>query len=103
MSSISRSTRKLYYVDSYLCQVTSVVTKIGGDFVELEATVAYPEGGGQESDQGTLTLPDATVIRFIHVRKMYGQRANIADCPDVQVGGVIEHIVHPDDLHHLSK
>jgi Ser-tRNA(Ala) deacylase AlaX len=103
MSTFIRSTRKLYYLDPYLSAIESNITKIGSDYLELDATVAYPEGGGQESDQGVLCLPDQTMIRFVHARKMYGHRANLADFPDIQVGGVIEHVIHPDDIARLAR
>ncbi|WP_153101966.1 alanyl-tRNA editing protein [Paraburkholderia hayleyella] len=97
-----RCTDRLYYSDAFLYKTKASISKIGKDYVELDATLAYPEGGGQESDIGTLTLPNGTAIRFIHVRKMYGQRANIPDFPDIQLGGVVEHLIHPDDLPHLA-
>ncbi|WJF90033.1 alanyl-tRNA editing protein [Paraburkholderia bonniea] len=103
MLPFSRATSKLYYSDTFLSQTQSSLSKIGRDYVELDATVAYPEGGGQESDVGTLLLPDGAVMRFIHARKMYGQRPNIPDFPDVQTGGVVEHIIHAEDLHHLER
>ncbi len=102
MLSFPRCTNKLYYSNSFLYQAQSVVSKIGSDYVELAATVAYPEGGGQESDIGTLTVSDGKAIRFVHVRKMYGQRANIPDFPDIQIGGVVEHVIHPEDLQYLA-
>jgi Ser-tRNA(Ala) deacylase AlaX len=103
MRPFSRSTDKLYYSDTFLSETHSTVSKVGADFVELSATIAYPEGGGQQADVGTLTLPDGQLIRFIHVRKMYGQRANIPDFPDIQLGGVVEHVVDPADTHHLAN
>lgn len=98
MLSISRCTERLYYSDAFLYQTSSTVTKVGSDYVELAATVAYPEGGGQEADVGTLELVSGESIRFIHARKMYGKRATIPGFPDIQLDGVIEHVVHPDDV-----
>jgi alanyl-tRNA synthetase len=103
MLSFPRCTDKLYYSDTFLSQTKSRISKIGSDYIELGATVAYPEGGGQESDVGTLTLSDGSAIRFIHARKMYGQRVKIPDFPDIQTGGVVEHVIHPDHLHHLAQ
>lgn len=102
MLSFSRCTDKLYYSDTFLSRAIVRISKIGSDYIELDATIAYPEGGGQEADVGTLTLADGSAIRFIHARKMYGQRVKIPDFPDIQTGGVIEHVIHPDDLHHLA-
>ena len=51
-------TRKLYYEDSSLTEATAVVTGCEatgkGWLVTLDATVFYPEGGGQACDLGTL-------------------------------------------------
>ena len=44
-----RQTRRLYDSHPYLCETSARIIKIGADFLELDATVAFPEGGGQES------------------------------------------------------
>nr|WKF58446.1 Alanine--tRNA ligase [Paraburkholderia busanensis] len=98
-----RSTARLYHSDSFLCQIKSIITKIGGDYIELAQTIAYPEGGGQEADTGTIELAGGQVIRFVHARKMYGQRANLPDFPDIQLGGVVEHVIDPVDIQHLAR
>jgi len=97
-----RQTRQCYYEDNYLSHCQASVSKIEGDMVELDVTVAFPEGGGQEADHGTITLNNGHVLRFIDARKMYGHSPGIDGFPDVQVGGVIWHKVHPDDVSHLS-
>ena len=56
---LDRRTRKLYYDDFFLSRADARVVKVGPDVIELDATVAYPEGGGQEADHGTLTFDDA--------------------------------------------
>jgi Ser-tRNA(Ala) deacylase AlaX len=95
---LNRTTQKLYYDDPSLTECTARVVKVDLHHVELDATVAYPEGGGQDADQGVIIIPDGREIRFVHVRKMYGNRALLADFPDIQVDGIIEHVVHDDDL-----
>jgi Ser-tRNA(Ala) deacylase AlaX len=95
---LNRTTQKLYYDNPSLTECTARVVKVDLHHVELDATVAYPEGGGQDADQGVIIIPDGREIRFVHVRKMYGGRALLADFPDIQVGGIIEHVVHDDDL-----
>ncbi len=97
-----RQTRKRYYEDSYAGHCQASVIKIEANMIELDATVAFPEGGGQEADHGTITLNNGRVLRFIDVRKMYGHAPGINGFPDVQVGGVIWHKVHPDDVSLLS-
>lgn len=65
--------------------------------MELDATVAYPEGGGQEADQGHLTLADGTELNFIWAKRMYAHSSGLAEFPDVQLGGVIWHMIDPAD------
>ncbi|ASV99722.1 alanyl-tRNA editing protein [Paraburkholderia aromaticivorans] len=103
MFSLNRKTNKRYYEDFNLDRCAATVVKLGAGFVELDATVAYPEGGGQDADHGVIALKGGVEVRFIHARKMYGDHLAIADCPEIQVGGVIEHIVHPDDIGHLAN
>lgn len=94
---LDRRTFKLYYEDFYLSQAEAKIVKIGPDYVELDATVAYPVGGGQESDQGIIFLGDGRNIRFIGAKKLYGYFTGLPDFLDVQVEGVIWHLIHPDD------
>jgi alanyl-tRNA synthetase len=102
MFSLDRKTRKLFYEDPLSFQHAAKVVKLGRDFVELDQTVAYPEGGGQDPDHGAFVLPDGRIIRFVHVRKMYGNRAPLPGFPDISVDGVIEHVICAEDLPHLQ-
>ncbi|GLQ51646.1 hypothetical protein ACFFJT_15500 [Dyella flava] len=103
MNKFDRATRKYYYDDAHLSECSARVVKIGGDYIELDETVAYPEGGGQESDHGVIVSLEGFEIRFVHVRKMYTTRVHIPDMPDIGVDGVIEHVVHDDDKGLLEK
>jgi Ser-tRNA(Ala) deacylase AlaX len=98
MFALNRKTQKRYYDDPFLGECIAHVVKVDGNHIELDATVAYPEGGGQDADQGVIVLPDGRQIRFIHVRRMYGNRALIPDFPDILVDGIIEHVAHDDDM-----
>ena len=98
MFALNRKTQKRYYDDPSLGECVAHVVKVDGNHVELDATVAYPEGGGQDADQGVIVLPDGRQIRFVHARRMYGNRALIPDFPDIQVDGIFEHVVHEDDM-----
>jgi Ser-tRNA(Ala) deacylase AlaX len=98
-----RRTQKLYYEDFFLSETTAKVIKVGTDYIELDATVAYPEGGGQEADQGTISLADGRVLRFIWAKKVYAHMSGLPEFPDVQVDGVIWHMIHPDDQSLLNE
>lgn len=100
---LNRRTKKLYYSDFYLSQTEAKIVKIGDDFVELDATVAFPEGGGQEADQGTIALSDGRRLRFVWAKKIYGNLSGLPEFPDVQVDGVIWHMIHPDDQSMLAQ
>ncbi|WP_241151571.1 alanine--tRNA ligase-related protein, partial [Pseudomonas viridiflava] len=66
-----RSTQKLYYNDQYLMSSFASVVRIHSGAVVLDATVAYPEGGGQEADSGAIEFPEGT-MRFVGAKKLYG-------------------------------
>ncbi|MCW5254950.1 alanyl-tRNA editing protein [Verminephrobacter aporrectodeae subsp. tuberculatae] len=93
----NRRTRRLYYEDFLLYKAPARVVRIEDDSIELDATVAYPEGGGQEADHGTIVLDDGTVLRFDDAKKLYLHPAGLAEFPGLQVGGVIKHVIVPED------
>ena len=55
---VLRNTEKLYYKDQYLAGANTQVTRVHSDGIELQSTVAYPEGGGQEADVGAAAFDD---------------------------------------------
>jgi len=64
-----RPTRQLFHEDPYLKEFTSRVVKVVGDYVILEETAFYPEGGGQEPDTGYLFL-GGKAYRVVDVQKV---------------------------------
>ena len=54
------TTRRIYrenqYASSNIAKVTSVRSKDGKDVIATSESVFYPEGGGQPSDVGTVSL-----------------------------------------------
>lgn len=47
---------KLYYEDPYARSIDARVTGVHGEWIALDQTIFYPDGGGQPGDQGILTL-----------------------------------------------
>ena len=65
-------TELLHMKDNYLQQFDCRVDAVGNDYVVLNRTAFYPEGGGQTCDQGTLTDGSRTV-KVIEVQKVQGE------------------------------
>lgn len=99
----SRKTRKLYYDHPTLFSTSTRVVKVVNHAIELEATIAYPEGGGQDSDIGTITRADGRVLRFVHAKTMYAHSPRLVEFPDIQVDGIVLHEVDPEDRALLSE
>jgi Ser-tRNA(Ala) deacylase AlaX len=97
-----RNTEKLYYKDQYLLSATTSVTRVHVGAIELDATVAYPEGGGQEADFGIIILPIG-VLRFTWVKKLYGSPILLEGFKGGKSGGIILHIIHPEDVWLIDK
>lgn len=74
-------TRKLYYEDSYLREFTASVLYSKDNFLVLDKTAFYPEGGGQLGDTGKIILPNGQEIKVIDTQK---------------VGDVVVHILNTD-------
>lgn len=100
---LGRSTRKLYYEDSFLKSCTAQVVKVTENKIELSQTVAYPEGGGQEGDIGIIQTTTGLVIRFTDTQKMYGRKLYLDDFPSINVETIIHHIVCDEDIHLLNS
>lgn len=100
-----RTTKKIYYQDPYLYNARGKVIEIHqGKAIELDRTIAYPEGGGQESDCGTLKhIASGKKFRFVHVKRVYGQSVKVAEGHWVDVEGIIRHEIHPDDNNFLVE
>lgn len=98
MRLFDRKTRRLYYEDMYLARTRATVVKIDENFIELDATVAFPEGGGQEADCGVIQIEGNGFLRFVGAKKLFGRMVFLDDFPNINVEGVIRHIIHPDDV-----
>jgi misacylated tRNA(Ala) deacylase len=63
------STRALFRDDAYQKNCVARITALHEDGFETDATVFYPNGGGQPGDTGTITLADGQQIEVIDTRK----------------------------------
>lgn len=102
ITGVLRNTEKLYYKDQYLMAACTTVARIHPGAIELDSTIAYPEGGGQEADSGTIELP-VGAVRFVWTKKLYGTPIQLEGFKGGRLGGIILHVVHPDDLYLLDS
>lgn len=97
-----RRTDKLYYTNQYLRSASAVVIRIYPNAIELDRTVAYPEGGGQEADTGVIQTAMG-ILRFVGAKKIYGAPIELEGFKGGTVGGIILHLIHPDDYLALKR
>ncbi len=95
-----RYTKRLYYDFPDLAEIEATIVAVGEDYIELDGTIAYPEGGGQEADFGTITAKTGETIHFNWAKKMFSH--STPDYPDVKLGGVIFHMIEEADRPQLS-
>ena len=62
-------TDAVFQRDSYLRQLDAVVTALDGEFVELDQTIFYAEGGGQPGDTGSITDARGRSMTVLDTRK----------------------------------
>lgn len=82
------STKRIYQNDVYATEnaavVTSVSEKDGCDVISCDASVFFPEGGGQPSDTGSVTPADSqTAYKITHAydESLEGDVWHITDAP----------------------
>ncbi|ROR98898.1 Ser-tRNA(Ala) deacylase AlaX [Sinobacterium caligoides] len=94
-----RKTERLYHDSPVRSEIDTVVVKIHPEHLEFASTIAYPEGGGQDSDIGIITnITTGCRVSFNHVKKIYSQRKKIENDSWVNVEGVILHHVENFDI-----
>jgi alanyl-tRNA synthetase len=85
-------TEKLYYNDPFLSKCSATVTHIDTNKIYLDKTVAFPEGGGQIADTGTLIVNNKE-IPFLDVQKGLGRPFITQDFPVINLDTPIYHVV----------
>ncbi|MDO5667651.1 MAG: alanyl-tRNA editing protein [Alcaligenaceae bacterium] len=92
-----RATIKRYYEDTDVISCKAKILKIHESAIELDQTIAYPEGGGQEGDHGWIRLcaDPSMAIAFNDTQLSMATPVFIDDFPSVKTGGII--------LHHISN
>ena len=63
------STERIYRTDPYATEneavITSVREKNGCDEIACDVSVFFPEGGGQPSDKGTVSIDESAVFEVV--------------------------------------
>ncbi|AFK22023.1 alanine--tRNA ligase [Pyrococcus sp. ST04] len=62
-------TRTLYYEDPFMKEFEAKVLRVVDDWVILDATAFYPEGGGQPYDTGVLEV-NGEAVKVVNVQKV---------------------------------
>ena len=99
-------TEKYYYKEMLAARLSANVVEVLLDqhAIVLDRTIAYPEGGGQLSDQGVIRWQGhehehehEQKVRFIDAQKKGGYPLFQDDFPAINVNTKVLHMIHPDD------
>jgi len=64
-ASETSETRMMFYDDPYAKEFDAVVIKVSGEWVVLDQTLFYPEGGGQPHDLGSIDDHEVTEVKKV--------------------------------------
>lgn len=99
------NTIKKYYMFPDTQILIAKVINIYGEYIELDSTIAFPEGGGQEGDHGEICLkinPNVK-INFIDTQLIDASKIDDIDYPDCKIGGRIIHKINAEHLPIMNK
>ncbi len=83
-------TRLLYYEDPYLREFEAEVLGVEGEWVILDRTAFYPEGGGQEADRGTLKGAPVLDVKKVNNVVLHRVETPSAFTPGERVKGIVD-------------
>lgn len=95
--STSLKTQKLYYTDQYLKKATAKITALTEEYIITDRTIAYPEGGGQESDRGWISKGENR-IHFHSATLTEGNPIHLKGFKGGKTGGRIRHHINKYDF-----
>lgn len=85
-------TEKLFYIDPFATKCSAEVININETGIATNRTVAFPEGGGQVGDAGSLIFENKN-IPFSDTKKGVGRMIFLPDFPTIQVDNQIFHVI----------
>lgn len=88
-----KPTQTVYYEDVLLSSCEATILKVSDDYIILDKTVAFPEGGGQEGDKGVIKKKNGEIIEFIDTQKGMGRPIYLNDFPVINVDTEIKHFI----------
>ncbi len=74
------ATKALFHEDSYMREFTAEIIKVIDNYVVLDKTAFYPEGGGQEGDSGVLIV-DGREFKVVDTQKVGSVVVHILESP----------------------
>ncbi len=95
-------TRALYYEDPDLGEFEAKVIHVNGDYVVLNQTAFYPEGGGQLPDTGVIAGEHGEA-KVLDVQRYLGVVVHKVDKPLFKVGETVKGKVDLERRKHLSR
>lgn len=101
-----RKTNKYYYSHQYVKKIQARIVNIDKESktIELDRTIAYPEGGGQESDKCFIEhVKTGSIFPIEHVKRIYGRDVKINESHYVNVDGIILHQISRENDTSLDK
>ncbi|TFG29580.1 alanyl-tRNA editing protein [Candidatus Thorarchaeota archaeon] len=88
----NQMTELLHMKDNYLQEFDAIVLDKGENYVVLDRTAFYPEGGGQSSDKGKLSEGSKS-IDVKEVRKINGEIRHILQTSSFKIGAKVHGMI----------